>query len=125
VRDHKIDLVHAQQHGQERIKENKIRAEIMDMPEYDVYDEPYDGGQSQQGIKKNLPLTKESPGVELPGQKGPFQQSIYVDNDGIVLCQSDGDKADDLDEEADDQKPKKGPVAFVYTTPAYQPGNDG
>jgi len=97
----------------------------MDMTKYDVHDEPYDGGETQQGIKKRLPLTQETPGMELPGQKAPFQQPIDVDNNSIVLCQADGYKADDLDEKADDQDPKKGPVAFIYTMPAYQPGNNG
>ena len=97
----------------------------MDMSKQDVHDEPYDGAETQQGVKKGCPLTQETPGMELPGQKGPFQQRINVDDNGIVLCQAYGDEADDLDEEADDQEPKKGPVAFIHTTPAYQPGNNG
>ena len=97
----------------------------MDMAKCDVHDEPYEGSKNQQRIKKRLPLTQETPGMELPGQKGAFQQPIDIDDDSIVLCQPDGDEADDLDDEADDQEPKKGPVAFVYTTPAYQPCNDG
>src|SRR5262249_21763801 len=87
VCDHEIDLVDTKEHGEKCVKEYEMGAEIMDMAEHDVYDEPYEGGESKEAVKKRLPLTQKPPDMELPGQKGPFHQPIDVDNNGIVLCQ--------------------------------------
>ena len=65
--DHKIDLIHTDQHDQKEIKKTEIGDNGSNIVKNKVLHYPKQSGQDQKTVKSPFPFPKEPPNMKLPG----------------------------------------------------------
>lgn len=122
MRDHKIDLIDAEQHGKKGVEKTEIGRKTGDITQNEVFVDPDQEKRNEKAVENGFSRLQQTPDMKLPRDEDTFRQRIDIGGNSIAVVEDLYQVAiDGFRNDRHDDQDKKGLIPSDNTTPAYQP----